>query len=53
VSVFFNVEIGKKNEIWDAFAKIGLIYMWIEILLGWTLDKTTKTARSVSCTMFL
>jgi hypothetical protein len=24
----------RKSELWDAFAKLGLIYMWIEILLG-------------------
>lgn len=24
----------RKSEVWDAFAKLALIYMWIEILLG-------------------
>lgn len=24
----------RKSEIWDAFAKLGLIYMWLEVLLG-------------------
>lgn len=24
----------RKSEIWDAFAKLGLIYMWMEVLLG-------------------
>ena len=24
----------RKSEIWEAFAKLGLIYMWIEVLLG-------------------
>ena len=24
----------RKSEIWDAFAKLGLIYMWMEFLLG-------------------
>ena len=24
----------RKSEVWDAFAKLGLIYMWMEVLLG-------------------
>ena len=24
----------RKSEVWDAFAKLGLIYMWMEALLG-------------------
>ena len=24
----------RRSELWDAFAKLGLIYMWMEVLLG-------------------